>query len=72
MAAISISKKPIHHDRTRHVLNQHFIKEKIEYEILDLIYTPSRFPIAEVLTKTLSKTRFEEFESKLGMIYIYS
>ena len=39
-ASISMAKNLVHHDRTKHVeLDQHFIKEKIEEGILNLVYT---------------------------------
>ena len=41
-ATISIAKNPVHHDRTKYIeLESHFIKEKIEDNILELLYTPS-------------------------------
>ena len=41
-ATISISKNPIHHDRTKHMeIDRHFIKEKLEGGIISLMYTPS-------------------------------
>ena len=34
-SAISISKNPVHHDRTKHVeIDRHFIKEKIEENVI--------------------------------------
>ena len=51
-AAISISKNPFLHDRTKHVeIDCHFIKEKIEDGIVEIIYTPTRQQTADVLTK---------------------
>ena len=36
-AAISIVKNPVHHDQTKHVeINNHFIKEKLEEEVVKL------------------------------------
>ena len=38
LATISIAKNPVHHDRTKHVeLDRHFIKEKAEAVIIDLV-----------------------------------
>ena len=73
LAAISIAKNPVHHDRTKHVeIDRHFIKEKVESRILNLIYTPTHLQVADILTKALSRVKFEDFKSKLGMINIYS
>ena len=73
MAAISIAKNSVHHDRTKHVeIDRHFIKEKAKVGILSLIYTPTHLQVANVLTKALPRIKFEELTSKLGMIDIYS
>lgn len=72
-AAISIAKNPVHHDRTKHVeLDRHFIKEKVEEGILTLNHVPTHQQVADILTKGLARVKFEELNSKLGMINIYS
>ena len=83
LVAINIAKNLVHHDRTQHVeLDHHLIKEKIEEGILNLIHTSTHLQVANVLTKVISRIKFEElpikrikFEeltSKLGMIDIHS
>ena len=67
LATISIAKNPVHHDRTKHVeLDRHFIKEKAEEGILNLIYIPTHLQVADIQTKALP--RFEELTSKFEMI----
>ena len=71
-ATISIAKNPVHHDRTKHVeIGRHFIKEKIEMEVIKLNYVPTNSQIADIFTKALPRTQFEVLCSKLGMINIY-
>ena len=72
MAAISIAKNPAH-DRTKHLeLDRHFIKEKVEGRILNLIHTPTSLQVADILMKVLPRIKFEDLKSTPGMINIYS
>ena len=73
VATISIAKNPIHHDKTKHVeIDRHFIKEKIEGGILNLIHTPTSLQVVDIFTKSLPRVKFKELISKMGMIDIYS
>ena len=58
---------------TKHIeINRHFISEKIEKEIVHLIYTPIKAQTVYILTKALARTNFEELSHKLGMYNIYN
>ena len=63
----------MHHDRTKHIeIDRHFIAEKVEKMIVQLVYTPTRSQTADILTKALSRPNFEELSSKLGLYNLYS
>ena len=71
--AISIAKNPVHHDWTKYVeIEWHFIKEKIEGDVIKLIYIPSNSKIADILTKALPRVHFKDLSCKLCMINIYN
>ena len=59
-AAISIAKNSVHHDRTKHIeIDRHFISEKIEKEIIQLVYIPTKSQ-----TETYSLKPFQELTLK--------
>ena len=71
-AAISMAKNPVHHDRTKHVeIDRHFIKEKIDQDIIVVTHVPSCNQTADILTKALPRRSYEDIRTNLGMIDIY-
>jgi len=57
---IALAKNPKHHSRTKHIdVQHHFIREKIEDEIIDLRYCPTEHMVADVLTKALGRDRHQ-------------
>ena len=53
-AIISIAKDPVHHDRTKHVeIDRHFRAKKIVNSEVQLVYTPTKEQLADILTKAL-------------------
>ncbi|XP_073272521.1 basic helix-loop-helix protein A-like [Primulina huaijiensis] len=58
-AAISISKNPVQHDRTKHIeIDRHFINEKVEDKVISICYVPSQMQAADILTKLLRRPNF--------------
>ena len=65
-AAISIAKNSVHHNWTKYVeIDCHFINEKMEKGTISLVYIPTTLQTANILTKALSRTNFEDLRSKL-------
>nr|GEV96412.1 hypothetical protein CTI12_AA544960 [Tanacetum cinerariifolium] len=57
-AAIQISENPVQHDRTKHVeVDRHFIKEKLEAEIIELPFVKSSDQLADILTKAKNPSK---------------
>jgi hypothetical protein len=67
-AAIAISNNPIFHGKTKHFkLKYYFMREVQKNEEIQLIYCMTEDQLADILTKPLSKTRFEILRNKIGV-----
>jgi hypothetical protein len=67
-SAISLSKNPVFHDRSKHIdLRYHFIRECAEVGKVEVKYVNTEEQLADILTKPLGRIRFQELRSKIGM-----
>ena len=72
-AAIVIAHDPVQHDRTKHIeIDRHFIKEKINNDIISIQFVKSEDQVADILTKGLGGKMLHPLISKLGMSDIYA
>ena len=68
-SAISISKNPVLHSKTKHIsIKYHFLREQVTNRVVQLNFIPSTEQIADIFTKPLPKTQFEYLRQKLGII----
>ena len=67
-AAISISKDPVFHGKTKHFKIKYYVIREVQKnkEIL-LVHCRSEAQLADILTKALSKAKFEELRRSLGI-----
>ncbi|BBN68279.1 hypothetical protein Prudu_361S000400 [Prunus dulcis] len=72
-AAIAIVHNHVQHDRTKHVkVDRHFVKEKLDAEIISFPFISFEYQLADVLTKAVSTTVFLNSLDKLGMRDIFA
>nr|GEX84341.1 retrovirus-related Pol polyprotein from transposon TNT 1-94 [Tanacetum cinerariifolium] len=66
--SIVISCNPVQHSRTKHIdVKYYFIKEKVEKGIVELFFVETKYQLADLFTKALSKDRFKYLVKRLGM-----
>eukprot|EP00794_Sanderia_malayensis_P007838 gene7838-biopygen6374 len=66
--AIAISKNSRNSNRTKHIdIKYHFVRESLENNEIKLVYCPTGIMIADILTKSLARPRFEELRTLMGV-----
>eukprot|EP00253_Pinus_taeda_P021120 PITA_21120 len=68
-SAISISKNPVMHSKTKHIpIKYHFLREQVLEQKVKLEYVPSKEQVVDILTKPLPRETFEYLRQKLGVV----
>ena len=73
-SCIALTKNPKHHSCTKHIdVQHHFIREKVEEEVIELRYCPTQEMVVDVLTKALARDKHEAMRSAMRLeVFDYS
>uniref|UniRef100_A0ACD5WTY3 Uncharacterized protein n=1 Tax=Avena sativa TaxID=4498 RepID=A0ACD5WTY3_AVESA len=67
-SAIQLSKNPVFHDRSKHIeVRFHFIRESIEQGKVEIDYISTDDQLADILTKSLGRVRFQDLRTRIGV-----
>lgn len=66
ISSVYLANNPVKHQRTKHVeLDIHFVREKVAIGEVKVFHVPSSLQYADIFTKGLPTTLFQEFRSSL-------
>jgi ATP sulfurylase len=68
-SCIKLSENPVCHDRSKHIeIKYHYVRDMVQKGAVKLQYISTDEQVADVLTKPLSRVKFEYFRDKLGVV----
>jgi hypothetical protein len=68
-SCMKLSENLVFHDKSKHIeIKYHYIRDMVQRGVMELQYISTDEHIADILTKPLSRVKYEYFISKLGMM----
>ena len=68
-SCVNISENLVFHDKSKHIeIKYHYIKDVVQIKIVHMQYLSTHEQIANIFTKPLSKTNFNHFHERLGLV----
>ena len=65
---IKLSINPIFHDRSKHIdIRYHHLRDCVQRRIMLVQYIPTEYHDADILTKALTRSKFEYHRDKIGV-----
>ena len=67
-SALALAKNPVFHDMSKHIMTKfHFIRDCLEEGSIKTNHIPIADQLADILTKSLGKAKFQEMRERIGL-----
>ena len=72
-SALALAKNPVFHERSKDIrIKYHFIRDCLEDGSIKASHIATTDQLADILTKSLGKTKFQEMSERIGLQQITS
>jgi hypothetical protein len=69
-SCMKLTENPVFHDRSKHIeIKYHYIWDMLQRRVVELQYISTDEQIADILTKPLSRVKYEYFKDKLRVLW---
>jgi hypothetical protein len=69
VSCVNLSENLVFHDKSKHIeIKYHYIRDMVQRKIIHVQYLSTHEQIAYIFNKPLSKTKFEYFRERLGLV----
>jgi len=66
--SIILAKNPVFHDRSKHIdIQYHFTRDFVKEQRIHLEYIPTKYTLADLLTKSLLRAQHEQLSEGIGL-----
>ena len=70
-SCIKMMENHVFHDKSKHIeIQYHYIRDMVQKGAIKLQHVGTNEHVADVLTKPLSRVKFEHFRDKLGIVWL--
>jgi hypothetical protein len=68
-SCVNLFENPLFHDKSKHIeIKYHYIIDMVQRKVVHVQYLPTHEQIADIFTKPFSRTKFEFFRERFGLV----
>ena len=65
---MKLAKNPVHHEKSKHVdIKLHFLRDHLENREVELLYVPTEYQVADILTKGVTNAKYIFCREMMGV-----